>query len=434
MKLTNLKPADYNPRIITDEQLERLKKSLAEFGDLSGIVFNRRTGHLVGGHQRLKCLPADAKIEKKDLKEKTKTGTVAQGFIIFDGGEKHTYREVDWDEATEKMANIAANKHGGEWDDDKLGELLKELSEMPVFDIDLIGFETNELNNILASLNERLTDPDDVPELPETKPITKTGDLYILGEHRLLCGDTTKKEDLERLMDGKKADMVFTDPPYGVKYAEKNKYLNAIAPGNRIQTPIKNDHKTIDDIRDSVIYPSFCNLRFALKNDGVYYITSPQGGDLLMMMMMMIEKSGLKLRHMLIWVKNNHVLGRTDYNYKHEPIFYGWNEKHHYYGNGEHQFSTWEINKPHKSDLHPTMKPVALIVNALQNSTQRDEICLDLFLGSGSTLIACEKTNRICYGMEIDPHYCDVIVTRYCKYTGINKVNKNGKEIKWGYS
>ncbi|MBI3582389.1 MAG: hypothetical protein HY096_00380 [Nitrospinae bacterium] len=156
MKLTDIKPAGYNPRIITDEQLERLKKSLQKFGDLSGIVFNRRTGNLVGGHQRLKCLPLDVKIEKKDLKEKSKTGTVAQGFIILDG-ERYTYREVDWDEATEKMANIAANKHGGEWDDEKLGELLKELSEMPIFDSDLIGFEMNELNNILSSLNQELT-------------------------------------------------------------------------------------------------------------------------------------------------------------------------------------------------------------------------------------------------------------------------------------
>lgn len=147
--ITDLKPANYNPRKITDEQLERLKKSLQEFGDLSGIVFNRRTGNLVGGHQRIKCLPPDVKIEKKELKEKSKTGTKAQGFIIFDGGEKHTYREVDWDEATEKMANIAANKHGGEWDKEKLWELLKELSEMPNFDFGLIGFDDSELENFL---------------------------------------------------------------------------------------------------------------------------------------------------------------------------------------------------------------------------------------------------------------------------------------------
>ena len=197
------------------------------------------------------------------------------------------------------------------------------------------------------------------------------------------------------------------------------------------QTPIKNDHKTVDNLANDIIFPAFCLIKEALASGASYYITAPQGGDLLMMMMMMMQKSGLILRHMLIWVKNNHVLGRTDYNYKHEPILFGWIDKHTFYSNGEHQFSTWEINKPFKSDLHPTMKPVSLIINALQNSSLREDICLDPFLGSGSTLIACEKTNRTCYGMEIDPHYCDVIVTRYCKYTGNNKIIKNGKEIIW---
>lgn len=148
ISITKLNPAAYNPRKITDKQLSYLKKSLKEFGDLSGIIFNRRTGNVIGGHQRLKCLPEDAKIEKNDLKTPTKTGTVAHGFIIIED-EKYTYREVDWDDATEKMANIAANKHGGNWDDEKLSLILHELSEMPIFDLDLIGFETTEFDEIL---------------------------------------------------------------------------------------------------------------------------------------------------------------------------------------------------------------------------------------------------------------------------------------------
>lgn len=151
--IKDLNPAAYNPRKISDEQLERLKKALYEFGDLSGIIYNRRTGNLVGGHQRIKCLPPDAVIEKKDLKEKTKTGTVAHGHIII-YGERYTYREVDWDEAREKAANIAANKHGGDWDDDKLADLLRGLSEMPGFDIDLIGFDSKELDDILSQITE----------------------------------------------------------------------------------------------------------------------------------------------------------------------------------------------------------------------------------------------------------------------------------------
>ena len=408
LSYSQLKTFQGNLKEMSKINVEKLKQSILIHGWIAPI-FVWNNDYILDGHGRLLVLSLLLK----------------EGYTIGD------LPVVDVEAQTKKEAAqilLAINSNYQTITDDGLYEFMNEMEinfkelemfELPDIDMERFGAEFFE--------KKGLTEDDNIPDVPE-KPKTKLGDLYFLGSHRLLCGDATKKEDVERLMDGKKADMVFTDPPYGVSYADKNKYLNAIARGNRIQTPIENDHKTIDDIRDSIIYPSFCNLRFTLKNDGVYYITSPQYGDLLMMMMMMIEKSGLKLRHMLIWVKNNHVLGRTDYNYKHEPIFYGWNEKHHYYGNGEHQFSTWEINKPHKSDLHPTMKPVALIVNALQNSTQRDELCLDFFLGSGSTLIACEKTNRICYGMEIDPHYCDVIVQRYIDFTGNNKIIKNGLE------
>ena len=161
MKIKDLKPADYNPRKISDKQLEMLKKALTEFGDLSGIVFNRQTGNLVGGHQRLKCLPADAKIEKKELKKITKTGTAAQGFIVIEG-EKYTYREVDWDEVKEKTANIAANKHGGEFDDELLAALLKDLSEIPDFDADLTGFDDKEISNILSSITKKIENVDNI--------------------------------------------------------------------------------------------------------------------------------------------------------------------------------------------------------------------------------------------------------------------------------
>lgn len=428
MKIKDLKPAEYNPRKITDEQLERLKKALHEFGDLSGLVFNKRTGNLVGGHQRLKCLPADAVIEKKALKVPSRTGTIAEGCVIIEG-EKFVYREIDWDLQREKAANIAANKQGGEWDDDKLAELLKELSDAPDFDIDLTGFDDNEISGILSSIaGEGLTDPDEVPDVP-TQPHTKPGDLYILGKHRLLCGDATKKADVEGLMDGKKADMVFTDPPYGVSYAAKNEMLNAISRGNRIQTPIEGDHNSPEDM--SIFWKNLFTLNAQHMRPGAcYYVTGPQGGDLLLLLLA-LKDSGFVLRHMLIWAKNNHVLGRCDYNYKHEPIIYGWIKGSHKYYGPANETSLWEINKPLKSDLHPTMKPIELIERAIFNSSLSGEIINDNCAGSGTAFIACEKTGRICYGMEIDPHYCDVIVTRYCKYTGNNKIIKNGKEFKW---
>ncbi|MEK7075746.1 MAG: hypothetical protein AAB948_03070, partial [Patescibacteria group bacterium] len=174
MKIKDLKPALYNPRKITDAQLANLKKAIIEFGDLSGIVFNRQTGNLVGGHQRIKCLPPDAQIVKTKLKKSSRTGTIAEGFIIIDG-EKFSYREVDWDIQKEKKANVAANKQGGEFDDELLANLLKELSEIPNFDTDLIGFDDKEISNILSSLTkDGQIEDDEVPEVNTPEPATKT--------------------------------------------------------------------------------------------------------------------------------------------------------------------------------------------------------------------------------------------------------------------
>jgi DNA modification methylase len=222
--------------------------------------------------------------------------------------------------------------------------------------------------------------------------------------------------------------MVFTDPPYGVSYADKNKFLNNADKGNHLQIDIINDHMTLEGT--GALWSNTFKVWVDYLNDyHAYYICSPQGGDLflMMMMMMMMNENGFPLRHTIIWVKNNHVLGRTDYNYKHEPILYGWNGKHKFYGGGEQKFSVWNYDKPLKNDLHPTMKPVELIMNAVLNSTQSgNNIVVDMFLGSGSTLIACEKTNRICYGMEIDPIYCQVIIDRWEEFTGLKAEKIHG--------
>jgi len=261
---------------------------------------------------------------------------------------------------------------------------------------------------------------DEIPPVPE-KPKSKIGDIYQLGKHRIMCGDSTKKEDVEKLMDGKKANMVFTDPPYGVDYGKKNRFLNSFQKAGRNLKDIANDMLGKDELFDMLI------KAFTLANEYgqehcSYYVTAPQGGELglMMMMMMMMMMSGLPVKHVLIWNKNrqNFSLGRLDYEYKHEPILFTWKKKHKFYGLGQFRSSVWDIDKELKCDKHPTMKPIALIENALLNSSQRNDLILDLFLGSGSTLIACEKTNRICYGMEIDPHYCDVIIKRYEDYTG----------------
>ncbi|MDY6896179.1 MAG: DNA modification methylase, partial [Thermotogota bacterium] len=332
---------------------------------------------------------------------------------------------------TEEQARLdlmeANHRHGH--DDDELSKLFIEsmIDDLDV-DIDIIvestGLSDAEIEELL-NFGE-IEDSEKDEELPNVRTTDiKLGDMFQLGEHRVLCGDSTKVKDVEKLMNGVKADMVFTDPPYGVSYADKNKFLNSIDKGNCIQTEITSDHGNAKDMA-KLWGAVFQNIsKIILKDCSSYYICSPQGGDLYLMMMMMMIENGLPLRHNIIWAKNNHVFGRCDYNYKHESILYGWNIKHKFFGYGDQKFSVWNYNKPLKNDLHPTMKPVELIVNAILNSSQRNMIVCDPFLGSGSTLIACEKTNRKCYGMEIDSIYVQVIIDRWEKFADKKAIKLN---------
>lgn len=220
-------------------------------------------------------------------------------------------------------------------------------------------------------------------------------------------------------MDGELADMVFTDPPYGISYTDKNEFLNSIDKPICVVNAIENDNKKPEEMHDFWC-EAFHNLYIHTKDVMSYYITAPQGGDLLLLLLQSIRESGFALKHQLIWNKNNHVLGRCDYNYKHEPIIYGWklNGTHHFIGKGPMKTSVWDVAKPQRNDLHPTMKPIELIANALLNSATKKDIVLDLFGGSGSTLIAAEEVGCKCYMCELDPHYIDVIIARWEKFTG----------------
>ena len=213
--------------------------------------------------------------------------------------------------------------------------------------------------------------------------------------------------------------MVFTDPPYGVSYTDKNEFLNRIDASQRLTNPIENDSKSPQEMA-AFWEAAFNNLAEVTKDKMAYYITSPQGGDLLLLLLQSIANSPFSLKHMLIWNKNNHVLGRCDYNYKHEPIVYGWKKKgtHNFYGGGKFKTTVWDIAKPLKNDLHPTMKPIELIANCILDVTKEGDSVVDIFGGSGSTLIAAEQLNRKCYMMELDPHYCDVILARWENLTG----------------
>lgn len=378
-KISELKNWEDNPRTISKEAYQELKESIDDLGNFEPLVVNV-DGTVIAGNQRLR--------------------------VHIENGDSEVEVSVPERELTEeeiKKIGIISNRHSGEWDMDKLANEFEDVLEE-------LGFDD------LMPEVELDVEEDDYEEPEDLEIKVKTGEVWQLGKHRLMCGDSTKIEDVEKLMNGQKADMVFTDPPYGVNYASKNEFLNNQDEGNRIQVDIENDTMTLDETSD-FIYKCFVNIRLFLAEKSSYYITAPQGGDLLMMMMMM-QKAGIPLRHMLIWVKNNHVLGRTDYNYKHEPILFGWINTHNFYGKGDWQFSTWEIDKPLKNDLHPTMKPIALMVNAILNSTLKENIVLDLFGGSGSTLIACEQTNRVCYMMELDERYATVILDRWEKLTG----------------
>lgn len=219
--------------------------------------------------------------------------------------------------------------------------------------------------------------------------------------------------------------MVFTDPPYGVAIGDKNAALNEVQKAERCTENIAGDTADEKELYD-ILRPAFENMRQACADDAVYYVTSPQGGSLGLMMMMMRD-AGLTVRHVLMWRKNapTFSLGRLDYDYQHEPIFYTWTSRHHNYRGGKYRSTVWDFDKPRKCDLHPTMKPVELVANAILDGTKRGDTVLDGFGGSGTTMVACEQTGRRCRMMEIDPHYCDVILKRWENLTGKKAVLAN---------
>lgn len=427
MKIKELTPNPNNPRKITDDKLTMLKKALVEFGDLSGIVYNRRTKQLVGGHQRSKLFDTDSEITlTKEYPKPTQTGTVAEGFGVL-SGERFSYREVDWPKHKEMAANIAANKGAGIWDMPQLGEWLKELNSFDVdIDLNLTMFDDDELSDFDGiTVKEHVrTGPTgvDEDEIPEKAPArTKLGDIYRLGDHRLMCGDSTDAKSIRQLMKGEKADLWLTDPPYGVgMQAREESSSSSWVNKDRVNSQIINDDKSLDEMK--LFWKAAASSAHQATTDKAsYYWFACQGGDqmMMMMMMMMLGEASWQVKHELIWVKDQMCFGRADYHYKHEPIIYGWKRKcsHEWFGD-RCQVSTFECPRPKKSDLHPTMKPIELLEKILINSSAKDSRVLDTFGGSGSTLIACEKTGRKCFMMELDPSYCDVIVDRWEKYTG----------------
>ena len=390
-----------NPRK-NDEAVKYVAESISQFGFKVPVIVDK-DNVIVAGHTRVKAA--------RKLKLQTVPCIVADDL---------TPEQI-------KAFRLADNKVSefSEWDLDLLNIELDNIC-----DIDMADFGFEDLKANMINDDKNIVE-DDVPEMPE-KSITQYGDIWIMGGHRLLCGDSTKAEEVSRLMNGEKADMVFTDPPYGVSIGDKNKMLNSVQKAGRCTENIANDNISTSELYN-ILVKAMINCRENCKDAAVYFVTSPQGGELGLMMMMM-KDAGLPVRHMIIWEKNcaTFSLGRLDYDYQHEPIFYTWTKSHNNYRKGEYRTTIWKYDKPRKCDLHPTMKPVALVANCLKDGSMENDIVLDMFGGSGTTLIAAEQLNRRARLMELDPHYCDVILQRYIKFKNSDEdvfLLKDGNKI-----
>lgn len=380
-ELDRLKPYAGNARTHSPEQVEKIAASIVEFGFNNPVLVDSADG-IVAGHGRLLAA--------------RKLGMGHVPVVVLDhlsDAQKRAYVIAD-----NKLAEQAG------WDEELLKVELGTLAEED-FDLTVMGFTDEELAGLLDGWQEQegLTEDETVPEIP-TVPVSQAGDIWVLGDHRVGCGDATSKEDLSGLMDGTLADLVFTDPPYGVAYAggptqARNEILN-------------------DNLGDQFeqFLASACGNFLSFSTGAVYICMSSSEIDTLKRV---FAACGGHWSTFIIWAKNRFTLGRSDYQRQYEPILYGWpkGKKRHWCGDRD-QSDVWFVDKPHVNDLHPTMKPVDLIVRAIENSSRRGDIVLDPFGGSGSTLIAAEKTGRKARLLELDPGYVDVIVTRWQDFTG----------------
>ncbi len=381
-KAVDLLPAEYNPRKDLkpgDPEYEKLKRSIEEFGYVEPVIWNKTTGRVVGGHQRLKVL-IDLGITEVDC-------------VV-----------IEMDEAKEKALNIALNKISGDWDKDKLALLISDL-QGEAFDVSLTGFDPAEIDDLFKdSLKDGIHDDDFDIEAELKKPtFTKAGDVWTLGRHRLVCGDSTKKETYDTLMDGKKANLVLTDPPYNVNY-------------EGTAGKIKNDHMA-NDAFNQFLLDAFTNMEAVMADDASIYVFHADTEGL--NFRRAFADAGFYLSGCCIWKKNSLVLGRSPYQWIHEPVLFGWKKsgKHVWYA-GRKETTVWEYDKPKKNADHPTMKPIALLAYPIMNSSMTNALVLDPFGCSGSTLIVCEQSERTCYTVELDEKYCDVIVKRYIEQAG----------------
>ena len=382
--IEKLKPAKYNPRKDLkpgDPAYEKIKRSLNDYGYVDPVIWNEVTGNIVGGHQRQKIL-------------------VAEGATEIDCVVVHIENPQD-----EKAMNIALNKAVGEWEPVALADLLSEL-QTSGYDLGATGFDAAEVNDLFSQVHDKDVADDDFDEdkAVEAPAFVEVGDIWLLGRHRLMCGDSTRAAEVSLLMDGKKANLCITDPPYGCDYSGGTgmKIMNDTLKGKEfyefLLSAMKNIYEHLADGGALYVFHSDAekvNFYNAVVDAGFHYSTT------------------------CIWVKNSLVIGRMDYQMRHEPIIYAFKDtaRHKFYGDRK-QTTIWEFDRPTKSKLHPTTKSLPLIAYPMRNSSQENGIVVDLFGGSGSTLMAAEQLNRTACLMEIDPIYASVIVRRYVSNAG----------------
>ena len=386
LPLKELKPAAYNPRKKLkkgDKEYEKIKQSLLKFGYVDPIIVNEDLT-VIGGHQRLTVL--------KDLDYETAKCVI-----------------VNLPKEDEKALNIALNKITGQWDEALLADLLLDLQESD-FSLDLTGFEPPEIDDILSNVHDKELSEDefDVEEELKKPTVSRHGDIWQLGKHRVICGDSTKAETYKQLLDDRKANLVVTDPPYNVDVEET-------------AGKILNDNMSDGDFYQFLL-SMFTQVENHMEDDASIYVFHADTEGL--NFRKAFKDAGFYLSGCCIWKKNSLVLGRSPYQWQHEPCLYGWKKKgKHQWFSDRKQTTIWEYDRPNSSKDHPTMKPIQLMAYPIQNSSMRGTVVLDPFLGSGSTLIAADQTGRICYGIELDEKFVDVIVKRYIEVTGDTEVN-----------
>ena len=384
-----------NARTHSAEQINKLRSSLREFGFINPVIIDRDF-NVIAGHGRIEAAKAEGISEVPCVFADYLTPAQKKAYILADN----------------RMAMDAG------WDEELLRVEIEAL-QAESFDVGLTGFDESEIADLFETDSEVKDDGFDVDAELEKPPVTKSGDLWLLGNHRLICRDSTREETYTLLMDGKKANLVVTDPPYNVNYEGS-------------AGKIKNDNMENGRFYQFLLDALTC-MEKAMENDASIYVFHADTEGL--NFRKAFADAGFYLSGTCIWKKQSLVLGRSPYQWQHEPVLFGWKKKgKHQWYTGRKESTIWEFDKPKKNGDHPTMKPVPLVAYPIKNSSMSNCIVLDPFGGSGSTLIACEQTARVCHTIELDEKFCDVIVKRYIEQAGTTEnvyVVRNGQAIKF---